>query len=259
MIDAWLRLPAAGLFTVLAFAYALTGVFWAWLSFWSPLTPRVRLLTGVVGPFFSSVGLLFALLTGFLASDIAEHHSLAWRAVNNEASAITSVFNLSLAASTDMAEIRSALQAYAEAAVSDEWPKMAQDRHSALTDTAMNQLLRQASDSAITREAGQALHNNLLRAVLNIRDAQASRLALASDEGDRLNWLTVLLLGIFTQLAIALVHLERPYAQAAALSVFSLATVIALSLIAVQEHPFKGSRRLSPAPLERAISIIVPS
>jgi hypothetical protein len=40
--------------------------------------------------------------------------------------------------------------------------------------------------------------------------------------------------------------------------VFSLAAVIALGLIALQEHPFKGALRVSSAPLQKAITLIVP-
>jgi hypothetical protein len=171
---------------------------------------------------------------------------------------IITAFTLSHAAPSGMAEIRGALQAYAEAVLTDEWPKMAQDRRSALVDKKTNELLRLASDPVITREAGAALHNNLLRTVLQIREARSDRLAISFAEVRRLNWATVLLLGILTQLAIALVHLERPRAQAAALVVFSLAAVIALGLIALQEHPFRSTLQVSDAPLRRAISIIAP-
>ena len=257
MIDAWLSLPAIGLFAVLIAVYAFTGILWSWLSFWSPLSPRVRTLTGVVAPYFGSVGILFSLLAAFLANDIADQRRLAWRAAHNESSAIITAFTLSRAA-PGMAGFRSALQAYTEAVLTDEWPKMAQDRRSALVDNKTNELLRLASDPQITREAGAALHNNLLRTVLQIREARSDRLAISFAEVGRLNWATVLLLGILTQLAIALVHLERPRAQAAALVVFSVAAVIALGLIALQEHPFRSSLQISDAPIRRAISIIAP-
>jgi hypothetical protein len=191
MIEAWLHLPAVGLFAVLIVTYAFTGILWSWLSFWSPLSPRVRTLNGVVGPYFGSVGILFSLLTGFLASDIADQQRLAWQAVHNEASAIITVFTLSSATSSDMEKIRAALHAYAEAVVTDEWPKLAEPRRSALVDKTMSQLLSTVSDSAITSEAGQALHNNLLRTALNIREARASRLAIAFAQTRQLNWATV--------------------------------------------------------------------
>ena len=258
VIDAWLSLPAVGLFAVLIAAYAFSAILWSWLSFWSPLSPRVRTLTGVVGPYFGSVGILFSLLAAFLANDIADQQRMAWRAVHNEASAIITAFTLSLAAPSGLGEIRSALRAYAELVLTDEWPKMAKDQRSALVDKTMYELLRRVSDSAISREAGPALHNNLLRTVLQIREARSDRLALSYTEPKRLNWAIVLLLGIFTQLAIALVHLERPRPQAAALFVFSLATVITLGLIGLQEHPFRSTLQVSDAPLRRAISIIAP-
>lgn len=258
MIEAWLRLPAVGLFAALIVTYTFTGVLWSWLSFWSPLSPRVRTLTGVVAPFFGSVGLLFSLLTGFLASDISDQQRLAWQAVHDETSAIVTVFTLSSAASSDVEKIHAALRAYAKAVVDDEWPKLAQPQRSAVVDQMMGQLLRTVSDPAISREVGSALHNSLLNTALRIREARASRLAIAFAQTRQLNWVTVLLLGIFTQLAIALVHLERPRAQIAAVFVFSLAAVVALGLIAMQDHPFNNTLQTSPAPLQRALSLIMP-
>jgi hypothetical protein len=46
------------------------------------------------------------------------------------------------------------------------------------------------------------------------------------------------------------VHLQKRNAHVAALGVFSVAAVLTLGLIALQEHPFAGDVRLSPAPLQ---------
>ncbi|EJW10631.1 hypothetical protein A33M_4318 [Rhodovulum sp. PH10] len=258
MIDAWLDLPAVWLFLSLLLFYGTAAAVLAWLAFRSPLGERIRRCSGVVAPFFSSVAVLFALLTGFLASDIAERNRQAWRSVNNEASAIASVNTLGLAAASDTTALRAALQAYAETVLADEWPKMAEGLHSSRTGQALRALLRQAADPAIARESGQAVHNTLLGAVMRIRDARADRLALASDRTNDVKWATVLILGLMTQIAIALVHLEKPRAHMAALTVFSLAAIVALGLIALQEQPFKGALRVSPAPLQRAVALIVP-
>lgn len=48
----------------------------------------------------------------------------------------------------------------------------------------------------------------------------------------------MLLLGIFTQIAFGFVHLEKPRAMLAAVSLFSVAAVVALGPIAAQESPF---------------------
>lgn len=65
----------------------------------------------------------------------------------------------------------------------------------------------------------------------------------------------MLILGVMTQIAIGVMHLERRGAQAAALVVFSLAAVVTLGLIALQEHPFDGAFRVTPAPLEDLLKL----
>ena len=83
--------------------------------------------------------------------------------------------------------------------------------------------------------------------------ARTDRLSLSSDQTNDLKWISVLVLGLMTQVALGLVHLEKPRALLAALTVFSTAAVVALGLIALQEHPFQGSFRISSAPLARLL------
>jgi hypothetical protein len=67
---------------------------------------------------------------------------------------------------------------------------------------------------------------------------------------------TVLVLGVLTQVSLALVHLDKVRALLSALAVFSLAAVVVLGLIALQEDPFAGSIQVSPAPLEDALATL---
>ncbi|MGZ6007129.1 MAG: bestrophin-like domain [Rhizomicrobium sp.] len=253
MINAWLDLPAAALFAVLIVFYGLSGALISWLCVRSPLRAKIQTMSGVVAPFFGAVSLLFALLTGFLASDVGDRNRQAWRAVHTESSAAMSVHTLSVASASDMAASRAALRDYLQSVVRDEWRAMAEDGASSKTDTALAALLRELSDPKIATEAGQAVHNALLSTVLRVRDARADRLALASDRTNDVKWATVLILGLLTQIALASVHLERPRAQVAAIALFSVAAVVALGLIALQEQPFDGALRISSAPLQEAL------
>jgi hypothetical protein len=256
VINAWLELPAWALFVTLVAFYTATAALMAWIAFRSPAGAWIRSFTGVVAPFIATVGVLFSLLTGFLAGDIADRNRQAWRAVTGEASGIVMLNTLTIAAAADMAAVRDQLRTYVETMLKDEWTTMGDGHRSVPTGTALRELLRRAADPAIAREAGQTVHTSLLNAVTRIRDARADRLSLATDRTNDLKWLTVLMLGIVTQLAIALVHLDKPRAQVAALAVFTLGAIIALGLIALQEHPFTGHMRVSPAPLERALALL---
>ena len=121
------------------------------------------------------------------------------------------------------------------------------------TETALSMLLAEVSQPKIATESGQAVYTALMNTVLRMRDARSDRLALASDRTNDLKWAMVLILGVITQVAIALVHLERPRAQTAAIAVFSTAAVVALGLIALQEQPFDGALRVSPAAIEQVL------
>ncbi len=65
----------------------------------------------------------------------------------------------------------------------------------------------------------------------------------------------VIALGLITQVAIALVHLDKPRAFFASLIVFSTAAVVALGILALQEYPFDGAFQVSPEPIKALQSL----
>jgi Protein of unknown function (DUF4239) len=255
VISAWLDLSAFGIFACLAIFYGLTVVLIAWLTFRSPLRARIQELSGIGAPFFASVALLFSLLTGFLAADVFDRHRRAVRAVQVEGGALSSLHALTLASAAHAAAIREALRAYLEALVNDEWPEMANVQTSAKADATLAALLRTVADPAIGPATGPAVHDDLVQLAIQAATARSDRLALNSYHSDDIRWATVLLLCLMTQVAIAVVHLERPRAHAAAL-VVSVAAIIALGMIAIQEAPFDGALTISPAPLERVLKTL---
>jgi hypothetical protein len=257
MVETWLDLPTAGLFATLAALYAATGVSLVFITFSRISEPAVRKFDGVVAPFFTAVSVLFALLTGFLASDLADRNRQAARAVQTEAGELHNVHTLSVASVSDMRPIRVALLEYVNRVIKDEWPAMTDDRPAPATAAAYDELLREVSDPKIAQEAGAAVHAALLNAAVRAGTARSDRLALAADRTSHIKWGLVLVLGVMTQVSIALVHLQRRGAQAAALTVFSIAAVIALGLTALQERPFAEDVRLPPGPLEEVAKLPV--
>jgi ABC-type multidrug transport system fused ATPase/permease subunit len=253
LIEAWLDLPSAGVFGILILLYFGTGTLIVWAAYGGPIGPRTRLLDGVVAPFFGSVSILFALMAGFLASDISDRNRQASRAVQAEVAELRNVFTLSVASASDMQAIREDWAAYVKAVVGDEWKAMTDGDSAPSAAAAYDALLREVSQPKIATEAGAAVHSALLTAAVRVGTARSERLALASDNTSELKWAMVLMLGIMTQIAIGLVHLQKRNAHIAALSVFSIAAVLALGLIALQEHPFAGDVRLSPTPLQELL------
>ena len=250
MLNAWLSLPTVGLCAGLAVPYGLIVIAIWWITHHSPLRARVQTLNGIVAPFFGSVAILFGLLTGFLANDISNRAREAGRALVVESEGLYAVQALSIASPSDMKNIRATLRAYAQSVLKDEWPKMVDEGRSNKTEAAYAGLLREISDPAVARDAGQAVQSAILGAVARIGNARSDRLALSADSTGHYKWITVFILAMITQISIGLVHLDKPRAQLAALTVFSTAVVVAFTLIAMQEQPFAGVVQVSPLPIQ---------
>jgi hypothetical protein len=259
MIDAWLNLPIPAMLVTLTLAYGLSVVLLYLVSFRLRTAAWVHSLGGIVAPFFTSIAVLFALLTGFLGSDVWTRNRTAIQTVVVEGDNIATLNTLSIAAGSDMRPIREALRAYAQSVIHDEWPLMAEYEPSPKTGAAMTDLLREVSKPEIAQQVSTAVQSALLTTVLRIRSARDDRLALVNDRSNSVKWLSILLLGFLTQVSIALVHLERARAQLTALVVFSTAAVVSLGLIAVHELPFDGPIRITAAPIEAALNLIPPS
>ena len=143
--------------------------------------------------------------------------------------------------------MRTAIRAYAQAVVDDEWPKLALEQRSPPTDAALNALLREVALPGASKDVG--IQRTMLDMVLRIRAAHEDRLVLSADRTVPTKWAAVLILAVITQVAIALVHLDKPRPQAAALFIFTLAAVSVLGLLAVHESPFEPPVFVPPGPI----------
>jgi hypothetical protein len=254
--DTWLDMPVWGVFLSLAVAFAISAFLVHWLCFGHWNRARAMGLSGVVAPFFGSIAVLFSLLTGFLANEVWDRNRQATRAILAERDGLLAVHAISVATGSDMDDIRAAAQRYAEILVQDEWPRMLEQESSVLAGQALLDLLGKVSNPQIGIDAGAAAQGALFDTVLKLRSARDDRLSMSGDRTDRTKWAAVLILALITQTAIGIVHLERPKAQLAALSIFSAAVVITLGLIAIRERPFDGPLRFSSDPVQEASRIM---
>src|SRR5690606_13620673 len=107
----------------------------------------------------------------------------------------------------------------------DEWPAMTDGHSAPSVDKAFDTLLRELSEPSMAANAGPAVNGAMINAAMRVSSARSERLSLASDSTSELKWSIVLILGIMTQVAIGIVHLQKREAQIAALAVFSVAAV----------------------------------
>ncbi|KQT99043.1 hypothetical protein ASG60_04895 [Methylobacterium sp. Leaf469] len=257
ILGLWLDFPVWLIFTSLGGVFAgATGLLVLLTNSRRTRPILLRLGTGMVPAYFTAISVLLALLTGTVANDAWERQRQAGRVVQNERSNLLAAHDLSLATVSDMSEIRAALVTYANALILDEWPKMTDGLSSPVAGAALGRLMAVSADPK-HEAAGRAAHALLLDAVMNLRTARGERLALSDAQGDQSKWLTLMVLAGLTLVAIGLVHLERPVAQATTLVMFSIAMVTTLGVVALHERPFDGPMARSPAPIERAKAVML--
>ncbi len=256
MIRAWLDLPAPGIFAALIILYFGFSLCLALIAFRSRLARPITSLTGVVAPFFGSVAILFALLTGLSRQRCQRAQPpRTSRGSRRKPVKFTTCIRSAWHRPRTCSPSRRAIKAYVASVVTDEWPAMDKGQTSPLTGAAYDELLHEVSNPSIAKASGPAVHSALLADALRIGSSRNERVAISTDHTNDLKWLVVILLALFTQVAIALVHLERPRAFAASMIVFSSAVVVTLGIVALQEYPFNGAFRVSPAPIAQLLSL----
>jgi hypothetical protein len=243
----WLTLPIPALFFSLFTFYIGAAVFIVWLSFRSRFSGRIQSFKGVVAPFFGSTATIFALLIGFLSNDIWERNQQAQRIVLAERDTLLALYSLSMASGSDDESMRSAIRGYAQAVIEYEWRRLRVQERSPEADAALDALLREVATRGGSKNMG--VQRTMLDMVLNVRIAHEERVVLSNERTVGTKWAVVLLLALLTQVAISVVHLDRPRPQFAALFIFTLAAVSVLGLLAAHEAPFQPPLFVPPGPI----------
>lgn len=238
---------------VLLILFLASGAVIHWLQLHSPLSARLK--GGALGlPTFVAVSTLFALFASFLLADTMAQKERASKAVQIESAAI---LGLSVASETTTASggrIRTAILDYADSVVADEWPRLLHESGSSRTEQALLELVRAVRDAANDEGLSSSVHGQMLFLAQDIVAARTDRIAIVANHYNQFAWSALFLLGFLTQFVIGMGFLDRASANRHAVIVFSLAAVIALWLLAIQDNPFRGAGQVSPEAIEQAVS-----
>ena len=201
------------------------------------------------------MGILFALIVGFLAVGVWDNVDRAEEAVADEASAFRSAVILSDDLPPDLrVRMRALIRRQIEAAVDDEWPAMEEQRANL---TVIPKPLSDALHLAVGFEArsdGEAVVQRELVAALQAAfDARRQRIVVSESSINFVKWAGLIALAVLTLFAIALVHSGNAASARIALSVFAAAVAVVITMLASQDEPFAGQFGLDPDVLEEVL------
>jgi len=201
-----------------------------------PLAPSIQRTTGLVGPYFTSVAILFGLFTTQLMSEVWQKENASRQTIDAEDDAMREIFRLTRVNGLE-AMIVPHLKAYAESAIKENPYTHDGLEARATTDKSYEGLL-----SSVVRAPALEASNRaaLMNATEELRRARDRRLYLADDATVPIKWLSIIVLGALTQIAILLVHVGNRRAIRASVGLFTIAFTFCLVIVAIFDTPFAG-------------------
>ena len=218
---------------------------------------RAKAFKAVSPGMLPPLGILFALLVGFIAVEVWGNFDKAKTAVATEASALRAVV---LLAGGFPDEQRIAIYAlvnrHIDESVNKEWPEMAQHRMTlAALPTALIEALHDTLALKPTDDSQRAAQSEMVKELHTALDARRQRIVISESALGTVKWVGILLQGLCTLVAIAVVHSENRLARALTLTLFATGIALSVLLIAAYSRPFTS---VGPDLLKQVITSAVP-
>jgi hypothetical protein len=178
-------------------------------------------------------------------------------AIFREADGVRTILRLDEPLGAAGSPVTVAAVGYVQSVLTKEWPAM-QKRVSAAEDLgALRNLTLAVLAPELIAALPTSVHQAMLQGLVEVRQSRLERLTLTAGGIEPMNWLAMLILGVLTQVAVAVVQLERLRPQALALFVFTTGFAATVVLIGFGEQPLSGGE-IDAAPLRAAVASATP-
>jgi amino acid transporter len=257
MGDWLLNLTIPGMAVVIFAVIYLLAACVYWVVTRLAVDDRAKAFKAVSPGMLPPLGILFALLVGFIAVEVWNNYDKAKLAVASEASALRAVV---LLAETFPEEQKTRIDAlidrHIEDAINKEWPMMARGRATLATMRA-NALIETLKDVITLKPADDSqriAQPEMIKAVQAALEARRQRIVVSQSEVGRIKWAGILLQGLCTLIAIAMVHSDNRLTNAIALTLFATGIALSVLLIAAYSRPFTGEISVRPDLLKQVLT-----
>ena len=256
MSDWLLNLPVLWMAVVVFAATYLFAASIYWIVTRIAVNDRARAFKAVSPGMLPTLGILFALLVGFIAVEVWGNFDKAKVAVATEASALRAVVLLAGTFPEEQkARIYALINRHIELAVNQEWPEMAHQQATlSPLPTALIEALHEALALKHADDSQRTAQPEMVKALHTALDARRQRIVVSKSSVGAVKWAGILLQGLCTLVAIAMVHSDNRLACAIALTLFATGIALSLLLIAAYSRPFTGEISVGPDLLKQVIA-----
>jgi hypothetical protein len=228
---------------------ATAGIYWLVMAL--AKGDLARAFKGVTPGLLPPLGIMFALLIAFVASQVWGDLDRAHAAVNHEASALRAVVILSSSFPGEPEKrLRGLITRQIEHARDVEWPEMARRRATIATIPAPLAEALQITLSLSTTSGGQvAAQREILSALESALDARRQRILVSQSAVNWVKWSALLAQAACALAAIAMVHCDNRVTAGLALGLFATAVAVCILVITAHDRPFSGQLGVHPTAL----------
>jgi hypothetical protein len=241
---------------VLAATYLVTaGIYWVVITL--AVGDRAKAFKAVSPGMLPPLGILFALLVGFIAVEVWNNFDKAKIAVATEASALRAVVLLSGNFPEEQKKrIYALVDRHIEDAINKEWPAMAHRRAtlSTLRANAMIEALQDVLSMKPADDSQRTAQPEIMKALETAMDARRQRIVVSQSSVGTVKWAGIVLQALCTLIAIAMVHSDNRLACAIAMALFATGVALSLLLIAAYSRPFTGEISVKPDLLRQVVT-----
>ena len=232
----------------------LAPLLMGWMIYRSPIKGVFVGGVGIEPALIGSASLLFGLFAAFLANDIWSRNQVARTAVNQEADSLRTLARYAEGLGAENYEpLRLALSDYAQTVIEKDWPMMEQGGRSKELLGKVRVISNLLVTGNVGKAAGPTIQGKMIDAFTGIRENRQIRVQMAESRKLTIKWYSMVAFGVITQLAIALVHINRPRAHLFAQIVFGIGLSVSLFIFATNEFPFSPLNPVSAEPLVKAV------
>ena len=209
---------------------------------------RLRTFKGISPGILPPLGILYALLVAFLASQVWADQQRAHEAVNREASALRAVVLLSARFQEPIEQqLRELVRRQIQEATTVEWPAMAnQDIGLTRPPAALVEALSLALAQTPQHEGQAVAQRETVDALQEALDARRQRIIISRSTINWVKWWGLIVEAILTLLAIGMVHSDNRSTAGVAMGIFATAAAVAALMVASHARPFTGEVSVRP-------------
>ena len=209
----------------------------------------------VAGPIFSTLGVVYAVLLGFVVVTVWQNFDRSRLNVEREANCLLELSACAESFNTEMKEqVRSLTAEYARAVVDQEWPMIARGQESPYVENIVSKIWILYSNYLPGDETEQVFFQESVRKLTELSGLRTIRLIDSKSGINPILWLVLLFGGVTTIVFTFLFGAESLNAQIAMATLLAVLIFLMLFTILLFDFPFTGGIRISPAAFNQVLS-----